>query len=391
MPMDLNGYFDPVSLDRPEFHLLPEKYSFSRNISIHTPDQPIPSLRKYQLAIIGLPEDKGAFIQGSADAPDRVRGMLYQLRMVNNNVKIIDLGNLKITGNIKDTLYAVRDISMELFDNDVIALYIGGSQDLTYGALLALEKIEGIRQILTIDPRLDFWKDNEQQIHSRNYLNYIFKEKVKQHFIYSNLGHQQYFVAQNQLDMLEQEFMDSLRLGEVRSDLRLVEPVIRDADLVSVDMNVVRHSDAPGVTTPSPNGLFGDELCAITRYAGLSEKVRICGFYELAPEKDINDQTSHLAAQAIWYFIDGLSHRVKENPVDTGEHTKKFIVTPEDAGQELVFYRSTVSDRWWMEVPVKNHLTEHNHFISCSYEDYQKACNNRIPDRWWRYFRKLSN
>ena len=77
--MDLNGYFDPVSLERPEFHLLPENFSFSRNISIHTPDNPIRQLDNYQAALIGIPQDKNAFIKGSNEAPDTIRGMLYQL------------------------------------------------------------------------------------------------------------------------------------------------------------------------------------------------------------------------------------------------------------------------------------------------------------------------
>ncbi len=389
--MDLNGYFDPVSLDRPEFHFLPEKYSFSRNIAIHTPDQPIRDLDRFQLAIIGVPQDKAAFIKGSAAAPDKVRGMLYQLRKVNNNVKIYDLGNLKITDNINDTYFAIRDISLELIERGVIPFFIGGSQDLTFGSILALQKLGGIRQILTVDPRLDFWLENEPEINSRNYLKYIIDKDLKKYFTYSNLGHQQYFIAQNQMDYLEEEYMESIRLGEIRDNIRLAEPIIRDADLLSIDMNSVRHSDAPGVTTPSPNGLFGDELCALTRYAGLSEKVKICGLFELSPEKDLNDQTSHLAAQAIWYFIDGLSHRVKENPAETHEHTKKFIITPDELNQELVFYKSNLSERWWIEIPVKNPATKYNYFISCSYEDYQMACKNIIPERWWRYLHRLGN
>lgn len=389
--MDLNGYFDPVSLDRPEFHFLPEKYSFSRNISIHTPDQPIKNLDNYQMAIIGVPQEKAAYIKGSAEAPDKVRGMLYQLRRVNNNVKVYDLGNLKITDNINDTYYAIRDISLELLEKNVLPFFIGGSQDLTFGAILALQKQPGIRQILTVDPRLDFWLENEAEINSRNYLNYIIDKEIKKLFTYSNIGHQQYFIAQNQLDLMEKEYMESMRLGEIRENIKQVEPLIRDADLVSIDMNAVRHSDAPGVTTPSPNGLFGDELCAITRYAGLSEKVKICGVFELSPAKDLNDQTSHLAAQAVWYFIDGLAHRVKENPLETSGHMKKFIITPDEVDQELIFFKSNLSERWWIEIPVKNPLTKHNYFISCSYEEYQKACSNVIPDRWWRYLQRLGN
>ena len=147
--MDLNGYFDPVSLDRPEFHLLPEKYSFSRNISIHTPDNPIKQLDDYQLALIGLPQDQNAFISGSGEAPDNIRGMLYQLKKINNNIKVYDLGNLKITENISDSYFAIRDVALELIEREVIPFFIGGSQDLAFGVLLALEKLKG-KKIKTV-------------------------------------------------------------------------------------------------------------------------------------------------------------------------------------------------------------------------------------------------
>ena len=101
------------------------------------------------------------------------------------------------------------------------------------------------------------------------------------------------------------------------------EPLIRDSEFISIDMGAVRHADAPGASTPSPNGFFGDELCQITRYAGLSEQANILGFFELNPSSDINGQTAHLAAQAAWYFLEGLSHRIRENPVDTPEHIKE--------------------------------------------------------------------
>jgi len=389
--MDLNAYFDPVSLERPEFHLLPEEFSFSRNITIHTPDQPVNDLENFDLALIGIPQDQGAFIKGSGDAPDRVRGMLYQLRKINNNIRVCDMGNLKITTNIYDTYYAIRDITLELREKNVIPFFIGGSQDLAYGIILALLKMKGLSQLVTVDPRFDFWLDKNAELNSRNYLNYIFNPEISKRFTYSNIGHQQYFVTEDQQDTMEKNFMESLRLGELKGDVRLAEPLIRDADMLVIDMNVVRHSDAPGVSTPSPNGLFGDELCAITRYGGISEKVNICGIFELSPGKDLNNQTSHLAAQAIWYFIEGLSHRIHENPMETADHTKKFIITLNDLNQDLTFHKSTLSDRWWIEVPVKNNDTNQNFFISCSYEDYQQACSNEIPERWWRYLRRLSN
>ena len=142
--MDLNGYFDPVSLERPEFEYLEDNESFSHHISVHTPDLPIRELDKHQVAILGIPVDNNAFIKGSGEAPDKVRNKLYQLRKINKNLKIYDLGNIKNGESVNDTYFAVRDVILELMERDMIIVIFGGSQDLGRGVFLALEKHEGL-------------------------------------------------------------------------------------------------------------------------------------------------------------------------------------------------------------------------------------------------------
>ena len=388
--MDLNGYFDPVSLERPEFEYLDNNESFSHHISVHTPDHPIRELDKHQVALMGVPVDSNGFIKGSKDAPNHIRSKLYQLRKINRNLKIYDLGNVKIGGAINDTYFALRDILLELREREITTVIFGGSQDLSRGAFLALEKHEGLHQLLTIDSMLDF-SLNEDQLNSRNYLNQVVNSTGLKQFSLTNLGHQAYFVSEEQLQQLDKSYLESIRLGEARKEIKQAEPLIRDSEFISIDMGAVRHADAPGASTPSPNGFFADELCQITRYAGLSEQTNILGFFELNPKSDINGQTAHLAAQSTWYFLEGLTHRIRENPKDTPEHIKKFIVTLNAAGHDIIFHKSTLSERWWMEIPVKNPATGYNFFVSCSYEDYQHACNQEIPDRWWRFLQRLGN
>lgn len=389
--MDLNGYFDPVSLERPRFGYLPEADTFSHHISVHTPDLPIRELDKHRVAIIGVPEDTNGCIKGSSDAPDHVRGQLYRLRRMDRNLRIYDLGNVKKSGQSSDTYFALRDILLELMERQIITILFGGSQDLSRGVFLALEKTEGMHQVLTVDSMLDFSRKEEDPIDSRNYLNQLLKQDNIRRFSYINLGHQTYFVTDDQLDRLERSYLQSIRLGEVRSNLQQAEPLIRDSVFVGTDMGAVKHADAPGVSIASPNGFSGDEFCQITRYAGLSEQVKVLGFFEFNPSSDLNEQTAHLTAQAAWYFIDGIARRIRENPVDTPEHIKKFIVNLNAAGHDIIFHKSTLSERWWMELPVKNPLTGYNFFVSCSYEDYQQACNQEIPDRWWRYLHRMGN
>lgn len=388
--MSLNGYFDPVSLERPELEYLDNQEAFSHHISIHTLDQPIRELDKHQVAIMGVPEDSNGFVQGSSEAPDAVRSQLYQLARTNRDLKIYDLGNIKTGASVNDVYYAIRDLVLELKDRKIITMVLGGSQDLGRGVFLAMEKEEGLHQVLTIDAMLDFSRSSET-LHSRNYLNYLLQPDARRKFNYTNLGHQACFATSAQLYQLEKSYLESIRLGVARNNIQETEPLIRDSEFVSIDLGAVRHSDAPGASIPSPNGFFGDELCQIARYAGMSEQVDCIGFFEFIPARDINGQTAHLTAQAAWYFLDGLAHRIRENPVDTPEHIKKFIVTLNTAGHDIIFHKSTMSERWWMEVPVKNPVTGYNFFVSCSYEDYQHACNQEIPDRWWRYLHRLGN
>jgi hypothetical protein len=57
---------------------------------------------------------------------------------------------------------------------------------------------------------------------------------------------------------------------------------------------------------------------------------------------------------------------------------------------DIVFYKSLETDRWWFEVPVIRQTKTRHVLISCSMNDYQKACNQEIPDRWLNAFQKLN-
>jgi arginase family enzyme len=384
--MDLNDYFNPVSLEKPAIHLIPNDLTFSRKIRIHTPSNKISDIIDYDVAIIGVPEDKNAFIRGSASAPDAVREKLYQLASINRKTRIIDLGNLKITDNINDTYFALRDIITELEEKSIVALIIGGSQDLSHGIDMALNQKNSIYHYLSLDARLDLGF-KEKKISSRNYLDTVLAEKDPKFFNYTNLGHQTYFTPDRLKDRLDKKGYESQRLGYVRANLSTVEPQIRDANFVSLDMSCVRQSDAPGVTIPSPNGFFGQEICQLARYSGAAAGIKAFGIFELSPENDINGHTVHLAAQTIWYFLDGCSIRIRENPQKSG--ATKFIVHMESAGHDISFYKSLKTERWWFEIPAINPVTGLNYLISCNHEDYQLASANEIPERWWKACHRL--
>jgi formiminoglutamase len=385
--MDLNDYFDPVSLEKPAYNLLPGELTFSRKIKIHTPDHKIGNITEYDVAIFGIPGDKYDDAGGNANGADAVRKMLYQMSGLSKKLKINDLGNLKTTAGINDTYYALRDIIRELSEKEVVSVLIGGSQDLGYAVDMALYQKKSLYQFLSIDSRLDFGS-REKKITSGNYLDSVFREKDPKFFNYVNLGHQAYFAPERLTDQISKRGYESIRLGAVRSNLSFVEPYIRDSSFVSIDLCCIRQSDAPGVTFPSPNGFFGHEICQLARYAGAASELRVFGLFGLNPLNDLNNQTSHLAAQIIWYFLDGCIIKRKEFPQYSS--AVKYIVTMQSAGLDIAFYKSRKTDRWWMEIPVINPVTGLNYLVSCNEEDYQTASKDEIPERWWKAFHRLA-
>ena len=69
---------------------------------------------------------------------------LYELSRVNEKLRIIDLGNLKRSASINDSYFGLRDVMMEILNNQVTAIVLGGTQDMTQGIYMAFELVQGI-------------------------------------------------------------------------------------------------------------------------------------------------------------------------------------------------------------------------------------------------------
>ncbi len=382
--MDLNNYFNPVELDKPENIEIPGDSVFSRNIRVNTPSSPIDEISDYDIAILGIPEDRNSLNKGVSLAPDQIRARLYQLYKINDKLKIIDLGNLKEGNTYNDTYFGLRDVLTELLNNQVVSVVIGGTQDLTYATYLAFENSKNNINLVTVDPVIDY---NEDKFDSKSYLSKIITDGSKL-LKYINIGHQQYLNDPKTMKLLSSLFFDSIGLGIIRSDISMVEPVLRDADILSFDISAIKQSDAPASKYPSPNGLQANEACQIAKYSGLSDSIASFGIYDVNPVYENNLQTASLAAQIIWYFIEGYSVRKLEDPLSGSDNFKVFVVSHKDMEYEITFYKSLVTNRWWMEVPLIS--SSDSVIIACAHEEYQQACNHEIPDLWWKTYQKIN-
>jgi formiminoglutamase len=378
---DLNDYFNPVSIESPGIEYLTTQAGFPHNIVIHTENTPVRDLHRFKIAIVGVPEGRNSQGTGSMKAPDKIRGELYRLARIPGKSKIIDLGNMKKGISFNDTVAGLSDILDSLISRQIFPAIIGGSSALVAAIDMALTRLKTKYTLLAVDSRIDYIPERKEQ-DSFNYLNSIVHNHKSTFNHYINIGFQTYLNDQQVVNRFLKRKSELVRIGDVRKAIYLTEPLFRDSDAAVFDISAVRQSEAPGSISPSPNGFYGEEICLLARYAGISDNLKVFGLFDVNPELDIRNQTAGLAAQVLWFFLEGFSQKQYETPVLSNCNSGRFIryhVKVTDLEDDLIFVKSNLTDRWWLELPAGN---ERSVYIACSHEDYLKANQNEVPERW---------
>lgn len=381
--MDLE-FLSPVNPDLLEEFSGENSQMLGDILQVHTESAGLPDLENVQIALVGVKENRLSEEGESFLHFDKIRRAFYTLYPGNWHLNIVDLGDIEKGESVEDTYYALQNLVSDLVKKDILPIILGGGQDLIYAQYRAYDTLDQMVNLVNIDHRFDLG-DAEQPINNHSYVGKIVVNQPYNLFNYSNLGYQTYFNSQDEIELMDRLFFDAYRLGEIVNDISLVEPVMRDANLVGIDLGAI--NSAVFGTGNSPNGFDGREVCALSRYAGISDKVSSFGLYEYTPQME--ERGDMLVAQILWYFIEGVNYRTNENTISAKKEFIKYQVPIDD--DILVFYKSPVSGRWWIEIPflanVNTKLKRHT-LLPCSEEDYMEACNQVIPERWYKAKRK---
>ena len=361
---------------------------FGRKLKIHSKRNGIPDLDDVKIAIIGVLENRNDVNYiGEELSLSEIRKSLYALFPGNWHTVVADLGDIQMGESVEDTYFALQTTISILVEKNIIPLIIGGSQDLTYANYRAYDNLSPMVNIVNVDCNFDLG-DSAKPIKNTSFLGKIILEQPYNLFNYSTLGYQTYFNSQEEIDLMDKLYFEAYRLGQITTNIALAEPVMRDANIVSLDLKSIRSAEVSTKQKYSPNGFDGKEICAISRYAGISNKVSSFGIYEYKPSKD-DDATSMLVAQIVWYFIEGVNCRIKDDNFEVDNSYQKFIVLVED--EELTFFKSNKTGRWWIEIPflpnINNKLKRHT-LLPCMHDDYNAACSGKIPERWYKAYKK---
>lgn len=356
-------------------------------IKIHSVENGIPDLDSVNIAIVGVPEERNSIdYLGDELNLNEIRKSFYNLFPGNWSLETLDLGNLILGNNAEETYGRLISLLTILLKKNIIPILIGGSQDLLYAAYRTYDSFQNTVNIVNIDSNFDIG-DSSKMINNTSYLGKIILDQPHNLFNYSNIGYQTYHNSQEELDLMDNLYFEAYRLGEVCSKIRIVEPVMRDADIVSVDMKSIRAAELSSRQKFSPNGFDGKEICTISRYAGISNKVSLFGIFEYKSSSE-DEVTEMLISQIIWYFIEGVNCRVLDANFTNQDEYNRFTVIVDE--YELIFYKNKSTLRWWIEIFGEGTNTKlgKNTLLPCTAEDYETAKNGMIPDRWFKALKK---
>jgi formiminoglutamase len=381
---DISIFFKPIVTS--DF----DKEKIGNTIISHT-EFDFPTIEKNSIAIFYCPEFRNGYPESQGKSDDRFRFQFYHLcKNLNWNKEIYDLGNLLPGQSVEDTYFALKNVIDFLVKLNCIPIIIGGTHDLILPIYQGYESLEQTLNIVSVDYQTNFG-DMEAELSKNNFLNHLLTYQPCYLFNYSVLGLQVPYLKSLEIDLFEKLYFDYLRLGEFNTDFRKAEPFIRNADILTFNLESIKSAEYKAENCVNPNGFYAEQACQISKYAGISDKLSCFSILNVIPDGQ-NYSSHELIAQMMWYFIDGVSERKGDFPIGTKKEYTKFIVHLEAFKDELVFFKSNKSQRWWMEVPHPSAIDkryQRHYLVPCNLEDYELALKNELPDLWWRTYQKL--
>ncbi|HEY8279542.1 MAG TPA: formimidoylglutamase [Bdellovibrionota bacterium] len=281
---------------------------------------------EHGIVIFGIADDTGIRNVGgrigAKDGPREARQRLYKFTTGVPRVPVYDLGDLYPASSIESTHEQATDIVRLLLDSGHFPLVIGGGHDLGFPhALGALEHSRKKTRFLNIDAHLDV-RPTTNGITSGSPW-YLLSEhplfaKTKSRI--EEFGIQPHCNAHSLVDYAAKHKFGLHWLADIRKKKGSADSQFaklmggkggKDRLLVSLDIDSVRFSEAPGCSAPQILGFTAAEAIRMSFLSGAHPRVDSFGIFELSPPLDPDGRTCLLVAHCINACLEGFATRLK--------------------------------------------------------------------------------
>jgi len=253
---------------------------------------------------------------GAAAGPAALRQKLYKFTTGAPTLPLYDLGDLEPSGTIEETHAQGAALVAQILTTGHVPVVIGGGHDLGFphalGALTARPKRTSF---INIDAHLDvrpvttaITSGSPWYLLAEHALFQKTKSRVEE------FGLQEHCNAHTLVKYAEENDFGLHWLPRLRAKGKdasaqyaalLKQCSKNDGIVVSLDIDCVNWSEAPGCSAPQTVGFTGAEVIRMAELSGANRKVRTFGLFELSPPLDRDGQTATLAAHCINGFLRG--------------------------------------------------------------------------------------
>jgi formimidoylglutamase len=265
------------------------------------------------VALLGLADDLGVKLNngrpGAADGPKAFRQALYKYGVAQPSgiqwPRVFDAGDVvpcegSDAAALKETHDRVTLAVQSILDLGMLPVGIGGGHDLTFPFVRALA--HGIKALegVYFDAHLDVRDTPGSGMPFRSLIEQCGVSKLTlhgiNHFVNSR-EHVEWFLSHG---------------GSLSTqDQALADFKVRGPAFVSIDLDVLDSSMAPGVSAINPVGWTVRQLAEYAFLAGENPHVRCLDIMELNPNFDIDGRTARAAAHLFLSFLHGFSRRTE--------------------------------------------------------------------------------
>ena len=266
----------------------------------------------YDAVLLGEPYD-GAVIgrPGAREGPDAIRAALAGTKTHHFDAgpvgSIGDLGNVVVpNGSVKVVQESLEALTTQVHDRNTLPVFLGGDNSLTVpnaGPLLD----RGSLGIVNLDAHLDVREPTDGITSGTPYHQLLDADLDA----YACVGARHFETSTRYHDVLRKRDGAVITAEEVGDDpVAAVDRALATMDeveavYVSLDLDVLDATAAPGVSAPTPGGLTTRELFRVLRLLAADE--RLAGFevVECAPPLDAGGRTSVAGARAVAHVLAG--------------------------------------------------------------------------------------
>jgi formiminoglutamase len=373
--MSIKILFDPLDEDAFEYGYQSNTLFFTSQIYFDI----FPDYNQASVAIVGVP-DLPALNESIAPtySANEIRKELYKMSLSVREQTVVDLGNLRPGPTSEDTYRRLTEVVELLTEKGVLSIIIGKSQVYTLGQIKGLSHNSDLLNVLITDAVMDMDTSIDATV-ERSWLDHTlihFAPKIAE---VVHLAHQSHLVDPEHGQTFERMNFSQIRLGEIKANTIVAEPYLRDAHILSFDLQALLGTEFKALKERRPFGLSPMEAVQLCWYAGHSHNLKTAGFYGFESSED-DGLSASIVATMIWYLIDARNYRIADADFSNSENFRKFIFNFTDT-EYITFYRSLKTGRWWFEVLTEGAPTQ---YVACNLQDYQDASNGEIPTRYLR-------